>query len=378
MRILFITYEFPPIGGGGGRAAWQIARRLVRRGHDVKILTSLLASLAESEEREGVAIRRIRVRRKRAEECPPRELLSFMRRSMPAASRMARQFGPDVTCAFFGIPGGPAAWWVRRRLGIPYVLSLRGSDVPRAELARHQRLHLITRPVLRGVYRAAGAIVSVSGALRDAALKVEPNVAIEVISNGVDTSRFSPGARKSLGSVPELLFVGRLREFKGVQHAIRALPEIERQIGGKVRLTIAGDGPYRSTLEVLADQVSSDVRFTGWLDEEALVGAYQSASLILLPSLVEGHPNVLLEGMATGLPCVATDAPGTREVVNDDVGRLVPPENPQAIAQAVAELLGNEDRYESMSRHARAHAESFSWDKVSAQYEDLLQRTANG
>ena len=85
MRILFISYELPPIGGGGGRAAWQIARRLARRGHEVEILTSL----------EGVRVHRIRVRRKNIHACPPPELLSFMLRSFFAAPRLAAWLRPD-------------------------------------------------------------------------------------------------------------------------------------------------------------------------------------------------------------------------------------------------------------------------------------------
>ena len=309
MRMLFITYELPPIGGGGGRAAWQIARRLIRRGHQVDILTSLFPGLPERAEREGVKIHRIRVRRRRADECPPRELLSFMCRSIPAVTRTANECNPEVVCAFFGIPGGPAAFWLRLRKKIPYVLSLRGSDVPRPELAGYQRLHLLTGPALRRIYRAADAIISVSGGLREAALRLDPNVAIEVIPNGVDTERFHRNTdRTSVGEPPELLFVGRLKEFKGVQYVLRALPDIEKRLGSAVRFTIAGDGPYRATLESLAEEIhkesgiTSEARFAGWLGDAALLAAYESASMILLPSLAEGHPNVLLEGMAMGLP----------------------------------------------------------------------------
>ena len=383
MRILFITYELPPIGGGGGRAAWQVARRLARRGHEVSILTSLFAGLAEYEECERVAIRRIAARRKRVAECPPRELLSFMLRSPCAAGGVAKQSGPDVVCAFFGIPGGPAAWWLRRRYKIPYVLSLRGSDVPRPELAEHQRLHLLTRPILRRIYRNAGGIVSVSGELRDAALRIDPNLPIEVIPNGVDTARFSAkGERNSPGSPPELLFVGRLKVFKGVQYALRALPEIEKRLGSPVRFTVAGDGPYRSTLEAVAQQVCSQfelqsvTRFVGWLDEDAITAAYESASLLLLPSAAEGHPNVLLEGMAMGLPCVGSDAPGTRDIVSADVGILVTPTDTDAIARAVVQVLAHDETWRRMSQSARAKAESFSWDDVAGRYEAILTRAA--
>jgi glycosyltransferase involved in cell wall biosynthesis len=381
MRVLFISYELPPIGGGGGRAALQIARRLARGGHSVAILSSLFPGLPEQEQSDGVAIHRLRVRRKRPDECTPIELASFMRRSIPAAQRLADRMKPSVVCAFFGVPGGPAAWWLRRRRGIPYVLSLRGSDVPRPELAAHQRLHALTRPLLRRIYRDAAGLIAVSDSLRRAALEILPGARIEVIPNGVDTERFQPpAARSGPPDRPELLFVGRLRQFKGVQDAIAALPALERTLGRPARLTIIGEGPSRAALEAQAAALRaagsrSKVRFLGWLDPSRLPAAYESASLLLLPSYVEGHSNVILEALATGLPCVASDAPGIRETITDGrEGILIPPRAPEALARAAARLLADAESWRSMSRNARARAEEFSWDKIAAAYEAVLLR----
>jgi glycosyltransferase involved in cell wall biosynthesis len=379
MKVLFLCYELPPIGGGGGRAAWQVATRLAARGHGVAILTSRFGDLAAEETRAGVRIVRLAVRRKRADECAPLELLSVMLKSMPAALREVDRDRPDVICAFFGVPGGPGAWWAKRRRGVPYVLALRGSDVPRPELSKHQFLHHFTKPVLRRVYRAAAGIVSVSDGLRQAALGVEPGVEIEVIPNGIDTEWFAPGAVKpERPDRVELLFVGRLRDFKGVQHIIRAMPEIARRLAKPVRLTVAGDGPYRPELERLAAEqlrAPSEARFAGWMEREPLRAAYEAAHLFVLPSLVEGHPNVVLEGMAMGLPCVATDAPGIREAVAHGVdGLLTPPESPQAIAEAVVALMSDGAKRREMSRAARAKAESMSWDRIAQRYEAALAR----
>lgn len=382
MKILFICYELPPLGGGGGRAALQIARRLAGRGHEVAILSSLFEGLRESEEDGGVRICRIRVRRKRSDECSPLELISFMLRSRPAARRMADEFHPDVACAFFGIPGGPAALHLLKRRNIPYVVALRGSDVPRPELAKHQRLHMFTGPFLRRLYRRAAGIVSVSESLKQAALRVAPDVAIDVVPNGVDTDWFSGAAERPAGGPLELLYVGRLKDFKGVQHIIRALPAIEEKSGHAVCLTVAGDGPYRAELEKAAAETHvrrSHVEFAGWLEREALRAAYGRASLLILPSLVEGNPNVVLEAMAMGAPCIGTDAPGIRDLICDGVdGFLTPPSDPAAIAEAVARAVSNPASLPAMGRAARAKAEQFSWDAIAAQYEQALARAAKG
>jgi len=383
MRVLFVTYELPPLGGGGGRAAWQVARRLAARGHAVCILTTLFDRLPEEERREGVEIRRIRARRRSAHACPPRELLSFMLRSLRAVLRLADAFRPEVVCAFFAIPGGPAAWRLLRKRGTPYVLSLRGSDVPRPELARYQRLHLFTRPFLRRMLRDAEGILAVSEGLRQAAHRLQPGLEIQVVPNGVDTDFFRPPPEKDFSRGPhEILFVGRLQEFKGVQHLLGALPFVERCLGEPVVVNVVGDGPYRRALEVRADQaraagVLSEVRFLGWLDAGALRAAYESASLFVLPSLVEGHPNVLMEALAMGVPCVASDAAGPREVVSHGrEGLLVPPGDERALADAVAQVLGSAETWRAMSRAARQRAEQFSWDGVADRYESSLARAA--
>ncbi len=154
----------------------------------------------------------------------------------------------------------------------------------------------------------------------------------------------------------------------------------EAKLGRAIRLTVAGDGPHRAELEKLAAEMTpgrSRVEFAGWLEREALREAYGRAALLLLPSLVEGHPNVVLEAMAMGTPCVGTDAPGIREVIsNGEDGLLTPPSDPAAIADAVARALSDGERWCAMSRAARAKAERLSWDSIAAQYEQALLRAA--
>jgi glycogen synthase len=383
MKILFINYELPPIGGGGGRATWQIAKRLAARDHDITILTSCFRGQPEDETRGGVSIRRIHVGRSHADRCPPLELFKFMFRSRGAVVRLADEIQPDVACAFFAIPGGPPALRLLRARGIPYVLALRGSDVPRPELAKHQRLHLFTKPFIRRYLRNAAGVTAVSDGLKSAALALTPEVNVAVIPNGVDTNLFTPDddACASTGQPKDILFVGRLREFKQVQDVLDALPVAEKTLGRPLRFTIVGDGPHREELQAHAKRLSqggmtSEVLFLGWVEQEALREIYAAASLVVLPSLVEGHPNVLLEGMACGAPCVASDVPGTREVVTEGAGLLVPPRCPQSIAEAVTDVLADREHWLAMRQAALSRAAEFSWDRVADDYEALLEQAS--
>ena len=291
-----------------------------------------------------------------------------------------KEFLPEVVCAFFAVPGGPAAWRLRRSRKIPYVLSLRGSDIPRPELAQHQRLHLVTRPFLKRICQDAAGIVAVSEPLRRAALALDSGLSIEVIPNGVDTEFFSPlEERTGPGEMPSIIFVGRLRKFKGVHHALRAMPMVEKALGRSATMTIVGDGPEREALKALADDlrkqgITSEVRFAGWLDADAVREVYRSASLLVLPSLVEGHPNVILEAMASGVPCVASDVPGIREVFSSkkEEGLLVPPQDDQALAEAMTAVLSDESTWQKMAAAGIERAKAFSWETVAESYEVVL------
>jgi glycosyltransferase involved in cell wall biosynthesis len=252
--------------------------------------------------------------------------------------------------------------------------------VPRPQLAKHQRLHAVIRPFIRRMLHDAAAVTAVSVGLRDAALALAPRLELEVIPNGVDTRLFvSRSAPADAAELNQLLFVGRLREFKGVQYIINALAAVERGLKRSVRLTIVGDGPHKSRLMNLARKlrttgVQSEVRFLGWIEPAAVRDIYAASSVVVLPSLVEGHPNVLLEGMACGLPCVASDVPGTREVMTQDCGVLVPPEDSESMAAAIVSVLGRMDDWRKMGRAARVRAEAFSWDAVADRYELLLRK----
>ena len=163
---------------------------------------------------------------------------------------------------------------------------------------------------------------------------------------------------------------------------MRALPMVEKTLGHPVKMTVVGDGPEREALTALVKDLrdagmASEVRFAGWLDADDVREAYRSASLLALPSLVEGHPNVILEAMAAGVPCVASDVPGIRGVFSGpEEGILVPPENPEALADAMAAILGDESRWRAMRRAGIERAREFSWEAVAESYETILSRAA--
>jgi len=375
MRLLLINYELPPIGGGGGRATLRLAREFVRAGHPTAILTSAFDDFPRDEEKEGIRIRRIPVWRPYADRCPPRHMLTFVASSLYHAPRFAKEYRPDLVLAFFGIPCGPCALRIKRRLRIPYVLSLRGSDVPRPELGHQRFLESLALPVLRRVWLKADGLVAVGEGLRQAALAVEPGLRIEVIPNGVDVEAFAaPAERRGTGL--RLLFVGRLREFKGLQFVIGAMADRVGR-GKDVDLDVVGDGPYRAELERLATRydLNEHIRFQGWLDPSQVPAHYARADALVLPSYVEGSPNVVLEAMAAGLPVIASDAPGIRELVrHEKTGLLTPVGDVEAIGRAIDRLLESPELRVSMGSAGKELAQNLSWSGIARRHLDLFAR----
>jgi len=195
-----------------------------------------------------------------------------------------------------------------------------------------------------------------------------PRANVHRIYHGVDLERFDANGR-SLAPRPLLLTVGRLAPAKGFDLAIRALAMLPAPAGREPRLTLVGDGPERARLGALAADlgVADRVTFAGTLAHDALLPLYRSCWLLLAPSRVlangrrDGIPNVVVEAMAMGVPCVGTDATGIDEIVETgSTGAVVPPDDADALATAVARLIGSPEALPALGTAARLRvAESF-------------------
>ena len=383
MRLMLINYELPPIGGGGGHATLRLAEEFLRLGHQVSVLTSASGHGARDELRpvEGATgalhIRRVPCYRPFADRCPPHHMATFVASALVLAPRFARQIKPDLVLAFFGIPCGPVALRIKRLLGTRYVLSLRGTDVPRPELGHQRFLEALTRPVLRCAWRGADAIVAVGEGLRSAALAIEPGLDIEVIPNGVDVERFgSPGREPRTAGPLRLLFVGRLREFKGLQFVVAALGARPADAPA-VRLDVVGDGPYRPEVERQTARLGLDaaVTFHGWLAPERVPERYAAADALVLPSRVEGSPNVVLEAMASGLPVITSNAPGCRDMIHHgENGLLVDVGDATGWRQAIDQLCGEPGLRRRLGRAGRVTAEAHSWRGVARRHLEVFRQ----
>jgi len=283
--------------------------------------------------------------------------------------RLARDgFEFDLIDAHYFYPDGVASALLARRLGKPFVVTARGSDINRiAQLAGPRRLIL-------SAARAAARVVAVSQALKQAMVELGiESDRIVVLRNGVDLELFRPvdrdEARRSLGltAAKVLVSVGNLVPEKGHDlfvEAVAALPGIEA--------LIVGAGPERGRLLGLIARkgLAGRLRILDEMPQERLPTVYSAADALVLASVREGWPNVLLEAMACGTPVVAAAVGGVPEIVAAPIaGRVVESRGSAALARAVSDLLASPPDRSAVRRYA----ERFGWDEIARAQVELFR-----
>jgi len=281
----------------------------------------------------------------------PAALLAAARRVLPALREAGLAF--DAIDAHYLYPDGVAAIRLGRELGLPVVITARGSDT--SQLPDHA----LPRRLIQEAIRQSAALIAVSAGLREGLLALgAPPEKVTVLRNGVDLEAFRLPSDRVPNATRSLLSVGHLIPRKGHDLVIRSLTHLPGH-----HLVVVGEGPQREELEVLAQRlgVADRVRFAGPRPHAELRHFYGAADVMILASSREGWANVLLESMACGTPVVASPAWGSREAVSSpEAGIVLGETTPETIADAVRQLLAAPPTRSAV----RAYAERFSWDET--------------
>jgi len=373
MKLLILNSEFPPVGGGAGNASANIAQQMVQQGHEIVLLTLRFRDLPQDKMWSGVRVVRVPAIRKRADRSGVLEQISFILGGIWGSLGLLKSFRPDLVIAFFGVPSGPIAWIMKLLTGIPYIVSMRGGDVPGFRPYDFGTYHRLLAPFLRIIWHGADALVANSQGLGNLALAFSPHSEIQLIPNGVNLEEYIPIERE--WSSPRLLSVGRVVYQKGLDLAMQALAELKTLTW---EWTIVGDGNARPELEAMAENlgIKERIRFVGWQEKEALTSLYGAANLFLFPSRHEGMPNALLEAMASGLPSIVTEIAGSEELtIHEETGLVVPSEDVEMLKNALKLLIPDTKRRQRLGEAARARVEtSYSWDDVASRYIQLAEK----
>lgn len=376
MRILLINYEYPPLGGGAATATQALARCFIQLGHDVTVLTSGIGDNVGETSEGGARIIRLHIRRARNDRASMAEMLRFLWRAALTLPRVHRNSRPDFAIVFFAVPCGPIGLLLKSRYRVPYVVSLRGGDVP-GFLPELDRFHAILAPIRRRCLRRAQSVVANSPSLAQLARQADGG-SVMMIPNGVDTERFSPRPDRTPRDVFRFIFVGRLTAQKRLALTLQTFKRLhdQRKNTGSLHLSVIGDGPLRGELEQAAVQlgIAPFVQWHGWVHRELLADLYQSADCLLHTSNIEGMSNTVLEGMASGLPVISSDGPGNRDIVIDGENGLVfPVDNGDALLQAMVSVTSDQELLQRLGSASRRRALTcHSWMAAAQAYLRLM------
>ncbi|MEX2527420.1 MAG: glycosyltransferase family 4 protein [Gemmatimonadota bacterium] len=340
MKIVFHCLYYPPEVGGLESHVHQLGRELVTQGHEVHAVTSRsLPGAARKETLDGVQVVRTFF--------PGRNPLGWILHavgSIPALYRAAEGAHILHAQAFQSVP---PCLLVGRLRKIPVLATFHTSHFLRLAQRRGWRT------VLGSLVRRPRYALAASTEIAQVAQELAPGKKVEALTNGVDTQLFQPDGEAGKGARPvdlpnregrRIILPRRLFPKNGVEYFVRAVPHLETLVG-PVQVCLVGDGPQRGELQELARSLGVEARlhFLGAHPHGDMPGLLRWAEVAVFPSLMEATSVAALEAMSTGVPVAASRVGGLPEIVDEDVGALFPPADPQGLAQAVAGLLHRND-----------------------------------
>ena len=377
MRLLFVNYEYPPLGGGGGVVMAQMAEALAERGHAVQVLTSRFRGSPAREILRGVEVHRAPVLfRHRLDVATQVSMYSFLPSGVWSGLRRLDPSRIDLINTHFAIPSGPTGILLAGRWAKPHVLTTHGGDIydPSKRLSPHRF------PPLRAVVRwVLGHSDRVTTDFQDIARRIGEiyrySGPVEVIPYGLPSIEIPPANRREFGW-PDgqliLVTVARLIPRKGLSYLLEALAGVPDR---NWRWVAVGSGPLQEPLKQQAASlgIGDRVAFAGQVDEATKRRILASADLFVLPSLHEGFGIVNQEAMAFGLPIVTTNVGGQTDFLKHEHNALlVPPANPEALQSALERLLTDSDLRRRLGANNRRDIQSRSLKQTVDRYEQLF------
>lgn len=353
MRILLVNWNDRenPQAGGAEIHLHELFGRIARWGHGVHLIASGWRGCAPQAQVDGIQVTRIGGRH------------SFALRGRGAVRRALRERSFDVVVEDINkVPLFlPTLTTLPFVAIVPHLFGTTAFAEASAPMAAV--VWAAERPIPR-VYRRAGFHAISESTRDDLVRRGVPNERVVVIHPGVDATHYAPDVATPRAARPTFLYLGRLKRYKGVEFALRAVAAA-RQLRSDITLDVCGQGEDRARLEGVAQALglADAVRFLGFVSEDEKRRLLCQAWAVVFPSPKEGWGITNVEAAACATPALASDSPGLRESVRHGVtGYLVPHGDTRALADRIVALAADPALVERLGRAARRFAEGFSWD----------------
>lgn len=373
MHVLMLNYEYPPLGGGGGVATQTLIEGLAAKGVTVTLVTSS-PTTQYVEERPSAKLTIIRLPVQGRHAKPVASFSSLISYIQATIAWAGKQKNPPYTLVHsqFAVPTGVAGQHISSIWNIPHIVTVHGFDI-------HDPTRLISAdrfpPVHWVVQRVLSSAQAITTQSRDIANRTRQGYKLtrdlSIIPLGIPKVAIPTGPKpERMPNGFVLVGVGRLVPRKGFDVSIRALSLLPEQ----VQLVLIGDGPELERLKTLAEElgVTSRVHFFGPAFDQEKWKILAHAQAYVLPSLHEGFSLSTVEAMMMGLPVIASNVGGQTDYLQ--AGRhalLVPPSNPEALANATLQLLSNPGLCAQMKLQNIQLANQLTDERMAQHYVDL-------
>ena len=363
LKVLMLNYEFPPLGGGTSIANFFILGEFEKFDNiEIHLVTSSIDKERIENFSKNICVHYLDIgKHGNLHFQSITDLLKYSFKAYGYAKKLNKKLHFNFIHAFFGVPCG----FIAMKLGLPYIVSLRGSDVP-FHTPRFKWLDILFfKRMSKKIWTNAKFVVANSKGLKKEALQTNPAQPIEVIYNGVDCTQFKPASESHKNEKLTLVSTGRLAPHKGYHFLIKALEGIEN-----VKLILIGGGKQRDELIKLSEKLNVETEFKGKLQHKQIVNELQKANVFVLPSVTEGMSNSLLEAIACGLPVLVTNVGGSAELVKDN-GFIVEKASFLALREKIKLYLSDKELIRKQSEASHKIAQTMSWGNVAKEYLEI-------
>ena len=376
MKILILIHEYPPVGGGGGRVAQDIAENLNSKGHEIHVITSSIKDLPLYEERSGVFIHRVRCMRRQAYKAHLVDMALYILMSIFYSIKLIKKNHPSILHAHFAVPAGFAAFVVSGLSKIPYIITSHLGDVPGGVPQKTGKIFPIIYPLTKAIWKNAAKIIAISQHTKELIKASYPFVDPVVLYNAANLP-FADPTKIQLNRPTHIVFAGRLVPQKNPLQIVRTLEALKAL---QWRCTLVGDGPMREDVEkeISKSALIDRIQITGWVKPEEVLDIYDQSDILFMPSQEEGLPVAGVQAIAKGLAVVLSDVGDCKTLVEEGKnGHLVNTSHPENFGEALKTMLKNPKKLLAYRKASIQHARNFNIENIAASYEDIMRQIAH-
>ena len=355
MKIAMVG-QFPPHVGGVGVHIHTLSKELIRHGHEVYVITYPHSDLKNIDGIHVIGTSGLNI--------PGIRGLMFKWNARKALENLLKEVDIDIIHGHYLFPAGAAACEVGSKHNIKTYVTAHGSDM--FEMYKKQSF---MRPFIKKVLKRSDVVFAVSNALKQEILSTNVSgikAKTRLYWNSVDINKFSKDNKNLLENhgKPIVLFVGNIIKRKNVNLILEA----KKQSDVDYEVVIVGDGPLLNDLKNKVEKENiPDVRFLGSRND--VENIIPGCDVLVLPSFSESFGLVLIEALACEKPVIGSNVGGISEIITDDVGLLIDPNDSSTLASAIDKIIGDDEFRQNLASNARKRAIDFS--KVEIPYDEM-------